>query len=110
MSGTTVTADDVVKIIKACKQSGVGYLKYETLEMRFDTEIHLNKTKDSTNHMDVVSASVEGQPPGPEAPSLDERMNDYGISVEEQVDQLAIEDPAAFEELQMRIFNKGDAN
>jgi hypothetical protein len=110
MSGMNITSEDVIEIIKACKNSRVTRLSFGDLHLLFDTENHPNKTKKSASHMDVsdVSTVGEGHPHGPSHP--DPQVEDETFTVTELADQLAIEDPAAYEELQMRGFLKGDDN
>jgi restriction endonuclease Mrr len=105
MSGMTVTASDVVNIIKAAKGAGVKYLKYETLEMEFDTEKHLYKHKINTSHREVIGVDEVAQPPESTlSPSQD---TDEEMLLNEHLDQMAIESPAEYEELQLRLLNEG---
>ena len=104
-----VTAVDVVTIIKACRASGVKKIKFETLEMEFDTEKHPNKTKNNASRKDVESTGDVGHPLGPllsDTEKLPEYL-DEEVLMNEMADQLVIENPAEYEQLQIAMMNKG---
>ena len=48
MSGMSITASDIVTILKAARASKVVKLKIGELEVEFDTNFHPNKTKFNT--------------------------------------------------------------
>jgi hypothetical protein len=108
MNGMNFTSHELVEVIKACKASRVNYLKLGELVVKFDTGNHPDKTKRSAYHMDVVTTGGEGHPPGPILP--DEKLDGDVMTMAELADQLAIEDPVAYEELQMKAFNQGVNN
>lgn len=104
MNGMTVTANDVVKIIKACKHAKVTRLKLGELDVEFDTNFHPNKSLSNAAHTDVIGELI-GQPPGLST-SQDNSQPDQ-LELDANLDQLAIEDPEMFEQLQIRSFNQG---
>lgn len=109
MSGMNITANDVVNIIKACKTSRVSYIKYDSLELKFDTDIHLNQPKVNAPDREVQSTNNQGQlKTVPELFNLsDVDIKDDELMFAEMADQLNIEDPAQFEQLQMLAMNRG---
>ena len=103
-----ITANDVVNIIEACKGSQVKYIKYDTLEMKFDTDIHPNQHKTNASDKDVVSLNNQDQLNT--SPDLFEPndIKDDELMMAEMADQLNIEDPAQFEQMQLLAMNRGN--
>ena len=108
MSGTNITANDVVNIIEACKGSKVEYIKFDTLEMRFDTNNHPNQHQSNASDKDVVSLNNQDQLNT--SPDLFEPndIKDDELMMAEMADQLNIEDPAQFEQMQLLAMNRGN--
>ncbi len=100
------TSDDVVKILTASKDINIRCIKLGDLHLEFDTNFHPNKHLVNAAHMDVLSVGEEGQPPGPihlndEQP----QVSDDQLMLSEMADLLSIEDPALYEELQLKMMN-----
>ena len=107
----TVTANDVVKIIQAAKTSKVSKITLDgILTIEFDTNPHPYKTKNNANHMEVASTvDSRGQLPGSLLSTYsesDDKVSDNEMMLEELADQMAIEDPAQFEELQLKLMHR----
>ncbi len=109
MNGTNITANEVVNIIRACKSSRISYVKYDNLELKFDTDFHPNQPKSSAPYMDVNSMNKQDHSPdGPELFNLsDVDVKDDELMFAEMADQLNIEDPAQFEQLQLMAMTRG---
>jgi hypothetical protein len=102
------TSDDVVKILTASKDINIRCIKLGDLHLEFDTNFHPNKHLVNAAHMDVLSVGGgEGQPPGPTHHLSDEQpqVNDDQLMLSEMADLLSIEDPALYEELQIKMMN-----
>lgn len=111
MSGTNITAKDIISIIKSAKNSGLKSIKYHGIELEFDTNFHPNKTKFNTGHKDVISGDslelLAGAPT--ELPTNDQpKLTEDDLLFSEMMDQMNIENPAEHEELQLKLLNKGN--
>lgn len=105
MSGIAVTANDVAIIIKAASRARVTKLRFGDLELEFDTDDHPNKTKSIPTHKDVTGED-DGHGLGQNLlPSHDSGSDDQ-LFDSEYIDQLAIENPLAFEEYQLKLLAK----
>jgi hypothetical protein len=107
MSGTIITAKEIIAIIKAASSSGVSALRIGEFSVAFDTNFHPNNHK-TISHKDVMGEDEVGQPPGPT--TSDDQKTDDEFFLQEELDQMSIEDPAAFEEFQLKKLNKGEDN
>jgi hypothetical protein len=111
MSGTTITANDIISIIRAAKISGLKKLKLNDLELEFDTNFHPNKTKSNTGHKDVTSSDKgeeSNKAPSESLPGEQPKFTEDDLLFSEMMDQMNIENPAEHEELQLKLLNKGN--
>jgi hypothetical protein len=106
MNGIAFTSKELVEIINAAKESNLKSIQYAGLCLEFDTNFHPNKSISNAAHMDVLSVGEEGQPPGPNHFADEPTVNDDQLMLSEMADLLSIEDPASFEELQLKLMSE----
>jgi hypothetical protein len=105
MSGMNFTSKEIIEIIQASKDSNLKSLHIAGLAIEFDTNFHPNKYHSNAAHMDVPVLGEEGQPPGPSHFNDEPQVNDDQLMMSEMADLLSIENPALFEELQLKMMN-----
>lgn len=91
-----LSADDIAKILKACKQSGVTHLKMGELDVKFlsSQEWDAQEQKDKRRKPDPI-------PDAKELEDAQRRMilQTNADQADDDVASLLIEDPVAFEQL-----------
>ena len=108
MSGMDITSKDIIEILAASAGTKIKKIRLGGLLLEFDTEKHPDKNLSYAEHMEVESKGVQGWPPDPEHSQTSEpMMSDNELMLNEMADLLSIEDPAAFEELQLKILKQG---
>lgn len=90
----TIDAKDLVKVIKACKASGVSALKLGDLELKFQTG-DAEKTSVPATGDAVETPSAEKLKAIEERSALIENAED----ADEELAHMQVENPAQFEEL-----------
>jgi hypothetical protein len=108
MSGMNTTRTSILDIIKACGEYGVSSFEHKGLTLKFYNNKHNNQNLNMAYSQDVNVRVDEGDDMLPESAFDGDELiaTDNQALQEEMLAQLAIDDPAAYEELQLKRLNE----